>query len=180
MSNEQKTNVKLVNARLSFPALFRPKKGPEENSKEAFSATFILDKKTNASSIKAIKDMIAQIVRDDFKGKTPPKICLRDGAEKELDGYGEDVMFISARSDRRPQVVGRDMSSLVEGDGILYAGCYVNATVRLWAQDNKFGKRINAQLRAVQFVKEGSRFGEGTVDVSKEFEALPDEDEGAI
>ena len=180
MSNEQKTNVKLVNARLSFPALFRPKKGPEENSKEAFSATFILDKKTNASSIKAIKDMIAQIVRDDFKGKTPPKICLRDGAEKELDGYGEDVMFISARCDRRPQVVGRDMSSLVEGDGILYAGCYVNATVRLWAQDNKFGKRINAQLRAVQFVKEGSRFGEGPVDVSKEFEALPDEDEGAI
>ena len=90
------------------------------------------------------------------------------------------AMFISARCDRRPQVVGRDMSSLVEGDGILYAGCYVNATVRLWAQDNKFGKRINAQLRAVQFVKEGSRFGEGTVDVSKEFEALPDEDEGAI
>jgi Txe/YoeB family toxin of Txe-Axe toxin-antitoxin module len=181
MSNEQnKTNVKIVNARLSFPAIFRPKKGPEENSKEAFSATFILDKKTNASSIKAIKDMIAQIVRDDFKGKTPPKICLRDGAEKELDGYGEDVMFISARCDRRPQVVNRDMSPLVEDDGKPYAGCYVNATVRLWAQDNKFGKRINAQLRAVQFVKDGAPFGEGTVDVSKEFEALPDEDEGAI
>jgi hypothetical protein len=47
----------------------------------------------------------------------------------------------------------------------------------VWAQDNQYGKRINAALRAVQFVKDGAPFGEGNIDVSQEFTAL---DEGVI
>jgi hypothetical protein len=72
------------------------------------------------------------------------------------------------------------MEKIIESDNKVYAGCVVNATVRLWAQDNNYGKRINAQLRAIQFVKDGAQFGEGAVDVTKEFTALPDEDESAI
>ena len=175
------TTVKLTNVRLSFPALWQPRVGPDANSKPSYQASFILDKKGNVEDIEKVRAVIAGIVKESFKGKQPPKICLRDGSEKpDVDGYGPGVMFISARSDKRPEVVGRLMEKIIESDNKVYAGCVVNATVRLWAQDNNYGKRINAQLRAIQFVKDGPQFGEGAVDVIKEFTALPDEDEGAI
>lgn len=174
------SNVTLNNVRLSFPALWEPRKGPDATSKPAFQAAFILDKKTNANDIAAVKAAIAEIVKDSFKGKQPPKIALRDGSEKpDVDGYGEGVMFINSRSDKRPQVVGRKMEAITESDNKVYAGCYVNATIRLWAQDNNYGKRINAQLRAIQFVRDGDEFGEGAVDATKEFKPL-DDDSDAI
>jgi len=175
------TTVLLKNVRLSFPALWQPRVGPDANSKPSYQASFILDKKANAADIEKVRAVIAGIVKESFKGKQPPKICLRDGSEKpDVDGYGDGVMFISARSDKKPEVVGRTMAKIIESDNKVYAGCVVNATVRLWAQDNNYGKRINAQLRAIQFVRDGAAFGEGVIDVSKEFTALPDEDEGAI
>ena len=33
----------------------------------------------------------------------------------------------------------------------------------LWAQNNGYGKRINAQLDGVQFVRDGEAFGEGGI-----------------
>jgi len=170
-------NITLNNVRLSFPALWEPRKGPDATSKPAYQAAFILDKKDNAAEIAAVKAAIAAIVKDSFKGKQPPKIALRVGAEKpDVDGYGETVMFINSRSDKRPHVIGRKMEQLAESDGKPYAGCYVNASIRLWAQDNQYGKRINAQLRAVQFVKDGDEFGDSAVDVNKEFKPLDEED----
>jgi len=35
----------------------------------------------------------------------------------------------------------------------------------LWAQNNQYGKRINAQLDGVQFVRDGDPFGDGAVGV---------------
>lgn len=169
-------NVTLNNVRLSFPALWEPRKGPDANSKASYQAAFLLDKKDNAADIAAVKAAIAAITKETFKGKQPPKICLRDGSEKpDLEGYGDGVMFINARSDKRPHVIGRKMEAIGPDDGIVYAGCYVNATVRLWGQDNNYGKRINAQLRAIQFVKKGDAFGDGDIDVMKEFKPLDDE-----
>lgn len=171
-------NVTLNNVRLSFPALWEPRKGPDANSKASYQAAFLLDKKDNAKDIEAVKAAIATITKETFKGKQPPKIALRDGAEKpDVDGYGDGVMFINARSDKRPHVVGRKMETLMPDDGIPYAGCYVNATIRLWGQDNQYGKRINAQLRAVQFVKKGDAFGDSEIDVSKEFKPLDNEED---
>jgi hypothetical protein len=103
------------------------------------------------------------------------KLCLRDGAEKdETDGYGDEVMFVSASSAKRVPVVDRDLTPLMEENGKPYAGCYVNMSIRLWAQDNQFGKRVNAQLRAVQFVKDGEAFGNKPVDPQKEFKQIED------
>lgn len=169
-------NVTLNNVRLSFPALWEPRKGPDANSKASYQAAFLLDKTDNAADIAAVKAAIAAITKETFKGKQPPKICLREGSEKpDLEGYGDGVMFINARSDKRPHVIGRKMEAIGPDDGIVYAGCYVNATIRLWGQDNNYGKRINAQLRAIQFVKKGDAFGDGDIDVMKEFKPLDDE-----
>lgn len=181
MSDQTSANVTLNNVRLSFPALWEPRKGPDANSKASYQAAFILNKQSNAADITAVKNAISQIVKEAFKGKAPPKIALREGSEKgDVDGYGDGVMFINARSDKRPHVVDRKLRPLDPTSGTPYAGCYVNATIRLWAQDNQYGKRINAQLRAVQFVRDGEPFGEGTVDINREFKELPDDENGAI
>ena len=93
-----------------------------------------------------------------FKGRIPnDKLFLRDG-----DRHGKDDMansfVISASESKAPDVINRDKSRINEDDDIVYAGCYVNVLIRPWVQNNKFGKRINANLLAVQFVKDGERF----------------------
>lgn len=181
MSNNDPLIVKLSNVRLSYPNLFEAKAGPD-GGKPTYSAVFLLDKKANAAVIKAVQAAIAFAIKEGLKGKHPgaDRVCLQDGSKKaDTDGYGEEVMYISARNEKRPGVVNRDLSPLTADDGKPYAGCYVNAVVRLWAQDNKFGKRVNASLRNVQFVKDGTPFGEKPVAPEEDFEALADE-EGSV
>lgn len=174
--------IKLTNVRLSFPNIFKPK-AFEEGQEASYGATFILDKSKHGALIKEIRAGVKEIAEEYFKGKVPGMVAqkhpLREGAEKEeLDGYGDDVMFISSRCKARPTVVDRDMTPLTEEDGKPYGGCYVNATLRLWVQDNKFGKRVNAQLRAIQFVKDGPAFGQAPVNADEEFENLDGEGDG--
>jgi hypothetical protein len=69
-------------------------------------------------------------------------------------------------------LINRDKSPVVESDEVIYAGCYVNASVDIWIQDNNFGKRVNGNLHGVQFVRAGEPFGAGDVDALEDFEAL--------
>jgi hypothetical protein len=144
-----------------------------------FSAAFLLNKKSDAAQIKSIEEAINSLLKTKNKGgKLPPnKVCLRDGSEKDFDGYGDEVMYVSASNARRPLVVDLQGNPLVATDGKPYAGCYVNANIDVWWQDNKYGKRVNASLRSVQFVKDGESFGAGPLDAAKEFEDVTaDED----
>lgn len=171
-------NITLKNVRLSFPALFEPKLMPGAK-KAKYSACFILDKKRDAAQIKMIREGLATIAKESFKGKIPPDICLRPGDDPkkvDLDGYGPEVMFVSASSEKKIPVVDRNKTPLGPEDEKPYAGCYVNVVVRLWAQDNEFGKRINGQLRAVQFAKDGDPFGDKGVDPDEAFEDISGDD----
>lgn len=161
----ESNQLKIKNARLSYPQLFTAK-AFEQGQDPKFGCSLILSKKDHAATIEALKGKIEAAAKEQF-GKNFSMsglkgVCLRDGAEKaDKDGYGDDVMFISAASSRRPQVVDRDPSiPLVEADGKPYPGCYVNAVISLWVQDNKFGKRVNANILAVQFLRDGEPFGE--------------------
>ena len=167
--------IKLENVRLSFPALFKAKAGPD-GGEPKFGASFLLDKTKHAAKIKEIEAAIEKLHREELKGKHMKGTCLHDGSEKpDTDGYGPGVKYVSASNKKRPVIADRDLTPLTEEDAKPYAGCYVNATVRLWVQDNQFGKRVNAALRAVQFVKDGESFGEAPIDLEQEFSALTDE-----
>lgn len=167
--------IKLEAVRLSYPALFAAK--AVEGGEAKFGASFLMDTTKHAALIAKIEKTIERMALDVFKKKIGFKSCLRDGNEKaEKEGYGDEVMFISATRKTRPPVVNRDMSPLTEADGVIYGGCYVNATLRLWVQNNKFGKRVNAELRAVQFLKDGESFGAGPVKAEEEFEEVKEDD----
>lgn len=169
--------VTLNRVRLSFPALFKAKKVNEKDQGDPkFNAVFLLDKTKDAAQIDALRQAVVAVAKEKWPGAKLPagiKYCVRDGAEKEdMPGYGKGVNFVSASNQHRPSVVDRDLTPIVEDDNKIYAGCYVNAVIRLWAQDNSFGKRINAQLNGVQFVGDGEAFGEKPFNAQEEFQPL--------
>lgn len=169
------SKIKLQNVRLSFPSLFQQAAfGGVSTGK--YEATFILDKKEHAQVIGQIEAEIARIQKDDIKSKVASdKVCLKDGDDMGRTEY-EGKMTIKASTKKRPLVIDREKSPITEDDNVVYAGCYVNAIVSLWGQNNQYGKRVNAQLDGVQFVRDGEPFGDGGISADA-FDAFGDDDE---
>lgn len=159
--------LKLNNVRLAFPALFEAKTVAGEG-KPSFSAALLIDPAD--PQVKAINAAVEATATEKWSAKAPAlikqmraadKICLHDGDLKATyDGFPGNL-FISARNPVRPTVLDVDKTPLVESDGKPYAGCYVNVILELWAQDNQYGKRVNATLMGVQFAKDGDAFSGG-------------------
>lgn len=170
--------IKLSNVRLAFPALFEAKTVNGEGA-PAFSASFLLS--PDHPAIAQLKEAFEKMGQEKWGAKWPTvkktieakdAFALHNGDSKaEYEGY-EGNFFISARNKTRPVVLDRDRTPLVEADGKPYAGCYVNASIELWAQDNNYGKRINASLRGVQFLKDGEAFAGGGIASADEFDDL--------
>ena len=110
-------------------------------------------------------DYLQDLIRAD-------RVALHDGDFKSRYAGYADHYYINASNKVRPKVVDQKAAPLNQIDGKPYGGCYVNASIELWIQDNKYGKRINASLRGVQFVKDGEPFSGGGVAADDEFEAL--------
>lgn len=166
----------LKNVRLSFPSLF--KKAVFDNVETKFEATLLLDKVKHAKEIAMIEKTIDDFLVEKFgAGKVPKSIkltCLVDGDTKEYDGYA-GMMAFKAGTTRRPTVIDRNKTPLVESDGKPYAGCYVNASVDIWFSDHpKGGKQVLGNLYGVQFAADGEAFGAGG-DASDDFDAYEDD-----
>jgi hypothetical protein len=177
MIKDLKMQTRIDNVRLSFEAIFTAKSF--ESEKPAFSASFILD--SNHPQLQHIRDVTDQVGQDKWKDKWPgmkaqleaqSKVPLKDGDMKAIyEGYAGNY-FITARSPVKPAVVDTDRTKLTGIEGKPYNGCYVNALIEIWAQDNRFGKRINCKLLGVQFAKDGDAFGAGVAANEDDFEVL--------
>lgn len=162
----------IKNAVISYPHLFEPY-GKGEDTKK-YSAKFLLSKETHKADIVALNKIIADAAIAKWKTKLPAtSICLKNG---ELTGKEQDENFfiLSASESRRPVVVDTDKSPIYPEDAVerMYAGTVVNVLVRLWEQDNSYGRKINANLLAVQRVRDGERLSAApsTVDVDNVFD----------
>ncbi len=173
--------IMLNDVRVAFPQLWTPAQVNGEG-KPAFSASFLMAPTHPAvAAVRAGITLVAQakwgdkaqeILRALIAGD---KVCLHNGDTKaQYDGYAGNL-FVSSRSPTRPLVIGQDRGVLAEVDGKPYSGSYVNAQISLWAQSNNFGKRVNAQLRGVQFLRDGEAFGGGGVAVPDEFDEVVDD-----
>jgi len=175
--------VKLQNVRICFPALFEPKTVGGEGEPR-FSAAFVIE--PESANAKALEVAVQTVADERWKSKAAGvltelrkkgRVCYRkeplakDG--EVYDGF-EDMHSLNASNKTRPLVIDRDKSPLTAQDGRPYGGCYVNVTVDVWAQDNSYGKRVNAALSGVQFSKDGDSFGGGAPAKASEFEDLGD------
>ena len=174
--------IKLTNVRLSFAQLFEAKTVNGEG-KPAFSASFLIN--PNDPQVAMINAAIEAVAKDKWGVKadaqlkvmrTADKTCLHSGDLKaNYDGF-EGMLYVSSRNTLRPLVIDVDKSPLVAEDGKPYSGCFVNASVELWAQDNNYGKRVNATLMGVQFFKDGESFSGGGVADADDFDDLSADD----
>ena len=159
-SPDTKYEINLKGVRISYPHLFEPwaKKAGE---KKKYSASFLLHKVEHKDLIRQVAQTMKACAAEEAKDKRlppPDKLCLRDG---DLSGRPENEghWTLNASESTRPVVANRDKSPLAAEDDVIYPGAVVNGKIRLWYQDNQYGKRVNANLLGVQFVKDGERLG---------------------
>lgn len=183
--------VVLKKVRLSFPDLFEAVQY-EGSGPFKYRASFLFEK--DSDNHKALVAAMKEVANEAWKDKADKVLenaaddsklrFIVDGNKKDYDGY-KGMFVISATRDQskgRPLVVNKKPknddgtpNTVTQTDGIVYAGCYVNATVEVWAQNNKFGKTTRAQLLGIQFVKDGDAFGGGSAKANADdFEDLSD------
>ena len=129
--------IMLKNVRLSFPSLFKTEQYAGEDT-EKYAATFLIPK-SDTKTVTAIEQACKQALIEKYgEGKVPKgfKMPLVDGDDKEYQGYADHVC-IKANTKKRPTLVNRDKTPIAEEDGILYGGCYVNASIDVWVMDNR-------------------------------------------
>lgn len=195
--------VKLTNVRLAFPALAEPE--AVNDGSPRYGAVLLLE--TDSPSFAANKAAIeaamefAATEKWGAKGatvleslKSSLKTCLRDGNTKaEYTGFAGNFFVTTSSQPSHPPALyaghadpatGRPAKLLRDVEGgkaeiqrVFYAGCYVNVQIELWAQDNQYGKRVNAQLRGLQKAADGLPFGGGSVAEDTEFEVIADGDD---
>lgn len=186
----ESTNVELMlrNVRTSYFYGFQPYVSkPDANGKtnSSYSSHFLLP--PDHPDLPAIRAAIKTVAQGMWKDKAAEmltglmgqdRICLHKG---DISKPGEEaykgMFYVSAgNGNKRFSIVetrGDQNVALVEADGRPYSGCFVNAKIAVWAQSNSWGKRINAQLQGVQFLRHGDAFGGGKVARADEFDKVP-------
>lgn len=156
-----------------------------------FSLTAILDptKKIHAEKIEEIKAEGVRAMNHLFgsqanwpkqnaeTGLGKPIYCfgLGNNMQKVYDGF-KDMYYIklSTPDYQRPLIWNRRHSPVAEGDEQFpYDGSFSNVSCDLWPFNNE-SAGVNANLREIQFVKDGTRFTSGGR-AGDDFAALGDE-----
>lgn len=179
--------------RVSFPSVFRKN---EKSTNPKYEVVMLFSKETKAmtnelarkfngkpklSSVKELQDEVDRIGFEkwgekykDPKFKAKLKLPFHDGADKEYDGYGEGVVFCTARSGTQPGLMDAKAQRIIDPE-LFYAGCYAIASVNVYATDRMFDgivvKAISIGLGNIQKVGEGEPFS-GRARAEEEFEAI--------
>ncbi len=161
------------------------------------SATFIYapgseaDKSVQAAILQEATNVWgknAQSMLDDLKGNVQ-KYCVqknkKDSKGEIYDGF-EGQLSIGAhrqKKDGAPLLLhkNRDPATgkaqvLTGEEGVIYAGCYVNAKISIYAQSGK-NSGIRAGLLAVQYAGEGDSFGGAGRAKADEFDSIDADDD---
>jgi hypothetical protein len=174
------TRVRIQNVRFNYTnSLFTAQVPQTGEGKAKFSVVAIIPRDhPQLAEIKAAMSETAVAKWGAKAGETlkqlqaGDRLCLHDGdAKSDKAGYAGNL-FINASNDLRPLVVGPSQEVLTAADGKPYSGSYGNIIVEFWAQDNKFGKRVNASLMGAQHVKDGERLSGGGIAAADDFEAI--------
>lgn len=182
--------VKLNDVRLSFPNLFRAKEFKPGDGKPRYDATFLIE--PGSENDKRIRAAIAEAGVETWGAKAEKtlrnlesqtnKYAYQDGDMKDYDGYA-GLWYLACHSkvrplviDRRPKLPDGSPNLLTEEDGKPYAGCYVNATVDIYAQKGE-NPGLRASFSGVQFVRDGDAFGGGSAAKADEFDDLGDSED---
>lgn len=192
-------DIMLKDVRIAFPELFEATSFGEGDP--AYSASFVLPPDLKPVKLSVTPDgtklqtpitwdaLLKEVANDKWKDKgigilkkllEDDKVAYRprpktNSSGEVYDGF-EGMHHINSRrreQDGAPRVVDINPRVVLSTkDGRPYGGSYVNVRLNIYAQDNTYGRRINATLVSVQFVRDGDAFGGGTRSTGDEYEDL--------
>lgn len=193
------TQVKLKNARIAFiDDLFEP--GQYEGKGDfRHTATFIIEPGSeNDKAIQAAIDAEAKGVwakkadamLEDMRGNKNKYCYIKNKKDKTGEVYEgfEDRFALSAvrkAKDGAPLFLHKFKDSdtgkpqrLTGKEGTIYAGCYVNASVEIWAQSGTYSG-IRCGLLVVQYHAPGDSFGGASRPTDEDYDGIdaPKEDD---
>jgi hypothetical protein len=164
--------IMVKNVVVSYPHLFAPY-GRDGESKK-YSGKFLLRKDTHKAEIVALNKKLTELAVGKWQFKLPQaQFFLKDGEAFAKNEGDENYFIISASESTRPSVIDADKTAIYpeEADEKMYPGTVVNLLIRPWMQDNTYGKKINANLLAVQRVRDGERLAASrAIDTDSVFE----------
>ena len=167
--------VTLKNVRLAFPAIAAPQAFGDGDP--AYGAKLIIEPDSAAADI--LEDAIKKEadVKWSSKAGTVLKRLERDGkiafvkdeyrSKKTDEPYAgfAGMYYANTRNAKDQPTVftkfGEKITNKSEIERLAYSGAYVNASVDVWAMDNKWGQRVNCSLRGIMLTGEGENFGGG-------------------
>jgi hypothetical protein len=172
--------IVLSKVRIAFPHIKEPQTA-KESGRIMYNAVFIVA--PDDAGYTQFMQKVGEIALAKWKEKTPDvmniinadatKRCYADGNTKinqttfkVYDGYAGNVV-ISANNKNAPQLFdanGKQVDpnntmTYKEEAGKIYGGCYVNAVLKPWIQQNVHGVGIRCDLVAIQFAADGESFG---------------------
>lgn len=188
MAEETNVIVALERVRTSYLYAFEPYKG--EDGKQSFCGHFLMA--PDHLSLPKVRAAIKAVAKGMWKDKSDEMLAALMGQDRialhkgDTSKPGEDaykgMFYVSGNSKNRFTIVetrnGKNVP-LLPSDGRPYSGCWVNAIVGIWAQQNKWGKRINCQIQGIQFLAHDTAFGGGRVAKVDEFGIVPTDADGA-
>lgn len=174
------TRIMLKNVVLAFPALAEPQSLGE--GEPAYGAKFpilpnseqqkALEAAILAEATEAWKDKAASVLKlleEDGKVCFTKKVYKSKKTGEPYQGF-EGKHYLSTRNAKTQPTVfnqyGEELSSKSEIEAKAFSGAVVNASIEVWAQDNKWGRRVNCSLRGVMLTGEGENFGGGSAPAS--------------
>lgn len=177
-------SILLKMVRFSYPHAFEPYPGGK------YGVIALLPKtKEYVPAKNLIRDAQDAILKEKKVKLPADRKFLRDGDQSVKENH-EGHWTVSASESRKPAIRGnkRDPKTgkavrLSEKDkDVIYGGCWGSVLIKPWYQDDKnWGKRINAGMKAIQFLKDDDPFGEGGIteeEVDSAFEDFPDDESG--
>lgn len=177
--------------RLVFPNLFKPvlKNADDPSGPKVYKANILFDKNEVSLDLlnKWVKDCVAKkfpVVNGKStipKGFKYPifKDADIEGGWSEKYKIGENCWHIEVKNNEsHPPVLKNAKGELItESSQEMYGGCYVRFLLEPYIYSFKLTNGITFNLKAVQKIEDGERFGKKKVDVNDALEPIEQEEE---
>ena len=139
----------------SFVTLVTPSRPPGTDAELKYSITMVLPK--DDPFWKVIDEQIIEAANDKFNGKVPNglKSPIKDGDKSDYGHDGCFTLMLSAKEDRRPEIVDLAMNPIMDKKE-LYSGAIFRASIRAYAWQHAVGgKGVSFGLDNVMKVADG-------------------------
>lgn len=170
MSNTDDFTILLEGGRFSYTYVYKPYKNEDGN--QTYTTHWIFPE--NHPQTTQLFDLIRKVAVAKWKDKAEEMLAAMKGQDKLCIHRGDvskpgqapykGLLFLSASrkfEDGPPRIADENRNEITIASGKVYSGGKGNVIVRLWAQDNKYGKRINAELQGIQHTGHDEKLSSG-------------------